>query len=269
MTSKSESFFKRTLDQKTDEARRAVTECIKQYLAPNNNKRQSAAQAAYDAVQRICEMLHESDRPSWLPELLQDLNFARNNISDEKGMIAVERIASQWNPQLRQQQWRVGTPESEIGFDFDAIYEKHRSECRIPELFDQIIKYLKEIVTSDAIDSVTAIRELNNIISTLHSAREGSYFATRGAWYFVVSWFKNTGWELLGTIPIAGSAVKGLRKTLEETNESMLKLHDNIQSDLEAKISADFPRLEYQPPQLPALEYKNDGDQNSLPESAT
>ena len=128
---------------------------------------------------------------------------------------------------------------------------------------------MKEIVNSDAIDSVSvsALRELHKIIATLHAARKGSYFATRGAWYFVATWFKNTGWELLGSIPIAGSAVKGLQKTLDDTDKEMQQLHDKIQTELEQTIATDFPRLEYKRPELPAIEHHPDVDAD--PESAT
>jgi len=264
VTKDSESFFSRTLDQKTDEARKAVDECIKQYLSHNPKKRDSAAQTAFAAVDRIFQLLHSNDHPAWLPLLHRDLNFAKNHSQDNNGVVAVLRIASELYPQLLNHQWNVGTSESASGFDFDAIYEKYRAECRISDLFDELIKNLKEIVASDAIDSVTALRELNKVIATLHSARKGSYFATRGAWYFVATWFKNTGWELLGTIPVAGSVVKGLQKTFEEGDVKMKALHDNIQSDFETQIASDFPRLEYRAPALPAIEGPTDDpDANS------
>lgn len=260
MATKSETFFKRTLDQKTTEAREAVANCIREYLAPKPTKRQSAAQTAFDAVNRIIEMLHDSDRPEWLPQLQSKLNIATKHHTDDNGVGAVHAIASQLFPTLQQHQWHIGSEEEALGFDFDAVYEHYRNESKLPELFDQIITCLKEIASNEAVDSVRAIRELNNIIATLHSARNGSYFATRGAWYFVATWFKNTGWELLGSIPVAGSAAKGLRKTLDDANQEMMSLHDKIQADLESKISADFPRLEYKQPEFPRLEDRSDDD---------
>lgn len=269
MTKDSESFFSRTLEQKTAEARKFVDECIKQYLATNNNKRQTSAQAAFAAVDRIFQLLHAIDRPKWLTSLHRDLQFASNNSSDQNGIIAVQRIASELHPQLLHHQWDFGTSESTSGVDFDSIYEKYRSECRIPELFDELVKYLKEIVASDAIDSVKTLRELNKIIATLHAARKGSYFATRGAWNFVTMWFINTGWELLGSLPVAGSAVKGLQKTLEETDVQMKVLHNSMQAEIEQQTASDFPRLEYRPLTLPAIEGPKNGDDDITIETAT
>lgn len=253
MAAKSETFFKRTLDQKTVESREAVAECIREFLSPTTKSRQDSAKKAYDAVDRVREMLHESDRPEWLGQLHSKLSVAYAHNGDANGVNAVHAIASTLFPSLQQHQWHIGDSEEAQGFDFDAVYNKYSDEARIPDLFDQIIQCLKEIIATDKVDSVKALRELNNIIATLHRARNGSYFATRGAWFFVTTWFKNSGWELLGTIPIAGSMVKGLRKTLQDTNDTMLQLHDNIQSDMETRISTDFPRLEYEPPKFPAI----------------
>ena len=253
MATPSETFFKRTLEQKTQEAREAVAQCIRQYLAPKPDNRQSSAKAAKDSVARIVEMLHQSDRPEWLPHLFDKLNIATQHTTDANGVEAVHVIASQLFPKLQQHQWHMGSEEDALGFDFDAVYERYRDDSRIPYLFYEIVKTLKAIVATDGVDSVRAIRELNNIIATLHRARKGSYFATRGAWYFVVTWFKNSGWELLGSIQVAGSAAKGLRKTLEDANQEMKEMHDKIQAELESQISQDFPRLQYEQPELPRL----------------
>lgn len=259
MTKDSESAFKRTLEQKTIEARKAVDTCLKVYLGPSDRNRQTATNAAFDAVDRVFQILHENDRPDWLTSLRQDLKFSQQHFKDADGVAAVQRVASEHYPRLLAHEWKFVASSDDTGFDFDAVFEKYRVECRISELFDELIRYMKEIVNSEAIDniSVGALRELHTIIATLHSARKGSYFATRGAWYFVATWFKNTGWELLGSIPIAGSVVKGLQKTLEETDGEMLQLHDKIQTELEHKIATDFPRLEYKRPQIPRIEVES------------
>lgn len=255
---KSETLFERALEQKTIEARNAVKEFVRRYLRPDLNARQPGATLAFEAVVRLTEMVNKADSPDWLDELKNALVIARDHPKDSAGVEAVMLIASRLSGQLEHHQWKTKGANAETGFEFDAIYKKYRAECRIPELFDEIVRCLREIVTSGEVDSVQALRQLNTVIATIQRARDGSYFATRGAWYFTVNWLKNTGWELFASIPLAGSAVKGLRKTLEETNHEMQELHNKIHEDLRAKISADFPRLEYQAPQFPAIEHKPD-----------
>jgi hypothetical protein len=255
MVSNSESFFQRTLDEKTTEAIAAVQECVTAFLAADPGGRQKNATSASDAVNRIVKMLHPQDRPYWLTQLLSSLELAKNHHNDYNGIEAMQKIASELQPALIRHKWKLADIESAEGFDFDAIYSKYKGENKIPELFDEIIAAMTRIVESREIDSVKALNELLQVIATLKNARNGSYFATRNAWFFVATWFKNTGWELLSDIPVLGATVRGLRKTMEDMNDGMQNMHDQIQEDLGNQLIQGFPRLEYHAPYIPKLEY--------------
>ncbi len=193
----------------------------------------------------MLQLLHPADCPAWLNDMKRDLTYATTNHNDENGTIAVRRITAELYPQMTNHDWSVSSASEKSGLDFDSIFEKYRSECRIPELFDQLIHQLQEIVLSGLIDSVRAVSELQEVISTLRRSKNGSYFATRGAWFFAATWLKNSGWELLSSIPVAGPVIRGLQKTFEETDTQMNKMHDSIQGHVENKIASNFPRLEY------------------------
>ncbi len=137
------------------------------------------------------------------------------------------------------------------GFDFDSIFESARDSNLIPELFDEIICCLQQIVDSEAIDSVRVLKELESLIATLKHARKGSYFATRHAWFFLVEWLKNTGWEAFGDIPVMGAAVRGLKTTMEKTNAAMEGMHEDIYTQTITSVKTEVPRLTYDPPTLP------------------
>lgn len=201
-------------------------------------------------------MLHPQDRPTWFTQLHGSLRTATSNHGDSNGIESLQRIANDYQGLLNRHKWLLTDVNTTDGFDFDALYTKYKTENRIPELFDEIISALNEIVESGAIDSVRALDELRKIIATLQNAKNGSYFAARNSWFFVATWFKNTGWELLGDIPVLGAAVRGLRKSLEDMNDGMQHLHDQIQEELQSKLSTDFPRLDYTAPTLPRLEYQ-------------
>lgn len=47
----------------------------------------------------------------------------------------------------------------------------------------------------------------------------------------------------------------GLRKTIEESNDGMTKLHTNFNTAVESSVAKNFPRIEYESPAIPALEY--------------
>lgn len=260
MASHSESFFQRTLDEKTKEARDAVQDCIVAFLSPSSNGRQPAARTAVDAVGRVVDMLHPQDRPPWLDPLHSALKIAQSNHSDQQGIESIQRVANEYQRALNRHKWRLGDTEAATGFDFDAVYNKYKAENRIPELFEEIISALNDIIQSGKIDSVRVLKVLRRVLATLQNAKDGSYFATRNAWFFVATWFKNTGWEILGDIPVLGAPVRGLRQSLEDMNRGMENLHNQIQVDLQTQLSEDFPRLEYRAPEipLPRLEHRPD-----------
>jgi hypothetical protein len=255
LVSNSESFFQRTLDEKTAEARQAVQECVVAFLAQDGRGRQQSAISAYAAVKRIVDMLHPKDHPSWLTALLSSLAMAKDNFTDINGVNAMQKIANDLQPSLNRHKWKLADVESADGFDFDELYSKYKAENKIPELFDRIIAAMTSIVESGEIDSVKVLKELQRIIATLKNARNGSYFATRNAWFFVATWFKNSGWNLLSDIPVLGAVVRGLRETLDEMNEGMQNMHDQIQEDLHNQLVQDFPRLEYHAPEIPKLKH--------------
>lgn len=258
MPSQSESFFQRTLDEKTKEARDAVQACLVSFLSHSSSGRQAAAQAAIDAVGRLVDMLHPQDRPAWLEPLHSALKIAHSHHAENIGILNIQRIANEYQGSLKQHTWQIAEVDSVTGFDFDAVYDKYKAENRIPQLFDEIISALNGIIASGAIDSVRVLQELRRVLATLQNARNGSYFATRNAWFFVATWFKNTSWELLGEIPVLGAAIRGLRKSLEDMNDGMQNLHEQMQSDLQSQLLHDFPRLEYDAPELPKLEHLSD-----------
>ncbi|MBL8853315.1 MAG: hypothetical protein JNK57_05010 [Planctomycetaceae bacterium] len=255
MASTSETFFQRTLEKKTHEAREAVQECVAAFLSLDPGRRKPTAAKAHSAVGRIVEMLHPNDLPSWLTQLYSALDQATTHSSDKSGADAMQSIANSYQVMLNKHKWKLADVDTTGGFDFDRLFAKYREENRIPELFDAIIAAIAEILASGKIDSLRVVNELEKIIATLKNARSGSYFATRSAWYFVATWFKNSGWEMLGDIPVLGGVLRGLRTTLDEMDSGMENMHNQIQKDLQTQLVQDFPKLEYKRLNLPRIEY--------------
>ncbi len=251
MTRQSENYFHRALQAKTTEARDAVNRCIAGFFLSGAVDRAGLSRAAYGAVCNLLDLLHSSDRPPFLLHLHAALKSVTQQPEHQNCVPNMVKVATLYQPQLEMLKWEPATADETEFFDFDAVFERYRDECRIPELFDQLIDGLNKVVESGEVDSLKVLNQIRKIIATLRAARNGSYFSARGAWYFVTTWLKNSGWELLGDIPIAGAVVRGLRDAVTETSEQMALLHDKIQEDFEATIDADFPRLTYEPPAIP------------------
>ena len=244
MAGDSQDYFKRSLEKKISDANETVGECIRQFLSPVQSERRSSAKKAEEAVHGLVEILAPKDRPKWLLDLYSCLQRASNGFNNPSGASAVHRIALELHPQQQSFDWKVDGPGAGVGIDFDSIYNKCRSEGRVEELFKKIVSILEEIIESNEIDSRQALRELERVIATLKAAERGSYFATQNAWSFLVTWLKNSGWELLGEIPVGGSLVRGLRETLGETNQEIQTLHNDIHAEMKKEVSSGFPKLE-------------------------
>ena len=255
MTLSSETMFKRNLAYLTEELHTEVYKCISSYLSPNNDDRLTASNKALDAAERLSNTLAPQDRPGWLADLIIRLKLARNQHNGVQSIEPLQEIATRFYPQMKTHSWAFNEPEMPSSVDFDNLFENCRNECRIPELFDQIIAILNEIAQSGHVDSIKMLDALKKVIATLEKARNGSYIATRGAYGFFIAWLRNSGWEYFASIPLLGPAVTGLRKTIDESNDGMTKLHTNFNTALESSVAKNFPRIEYESPEIQALEY--------------
>lgn len=127
---------------------------------------------------------------------------------------------------------------------FDAIFQHYKSQSRLAELFDEIIKILEEIQASGEIDSVAMMNALGKVIATLKKNKNGSYFSLNGAWSFLITFLKNYMWAELSKLPVLGTAMGALEKTIEETNEEMSKVHSEIQHEMMTTVENEVKGLQ-------------------------
>ena len=111
------------------------------------------------------------------------------------------------------------------------------------ELFDEIIKILEEIEASGEVDSLTMITALGKVIATIKKNKAGSYFAINSAWSFLTTFLKNYMWAELSEIPVLGTAMKALEKTIKETNEEMYKVHNQVQEEMARTVEDEVKGL--------------------------
>lgn len=110
----------------------------------------------------------------------------------------------------------------------------------MPELFEKIISILTDIHDSGEVDSVAMLKALGKVIATIKKCKDGSYFSLNSAWEFLLSFLKNYMWEELSKLPILGSAMEALEKTIKETNEEMFKLHTQVQNEMKSTVEREI-----------------------------
>ncbi|TBU73323.1 hypothetical protein [Phytopseudomonas daroniae] len=239
MTESSTEAFVRLIKSKHDSLIKSLIRLQKALVGEDIQKKVDYAKKALEEAAALSSLLTAPDKPNWLQPLCQRLQIYNNNPSVEAYNF-LQAIIPLIEP-IHNHDWFGSTHKNAL--DFDAIFEKYKKESRLNELFQEIIRILESILESGEIDSNSMQRALERMISTLRSCKKGSYFHINSSWEFLINFIQNYLWEELGKIPALGSAVTALRKTLEETNEEMFKVHNSVKKELENSVEDEVKSL--------------------------
>jgi hypothetical protein len=230
----------RFVAEKHNELIASLNDLVNALVSENIEAKKSKANISLTKANDLKSSISQQDYPAWLPPLIQGLEYFSNNQWKAHDLIAhlIGNIT-----QIKSHKWVFENP-SESAFDFDSIFEHYKSQSRLSELFDEIIKILEQIQDSGEIDSVAMMAALGKVIATLKQNKEGSYFSINSAWSFLVSFLENYMWAELSKLPVLGTAMEALEKTIQETNEEMHKVHSEIQSEMKNLVEAEVKGLQ-------------------------
>lgn len=238
-TNESVQLYLRLIQEKHNILVSESSSLIRVLAGINPDEKLAVAQKVLQIASDLRAILSTNDVPSWLSEAIAYLTqFISANWTSSD--FITNFISTKL--QLDKHQWSFNQVK-ETAFDFDAIFEHFKNESRLPELFDQIIRILEEIEASNAVDSITMIRGLGKVIATIKKCKDGSYFSLNSAWEFLLSFLKNYMWGELSKLPILGTALEALEKTIKETNEEMFKVHKKVQDEMVQTVTTEIPAL--------------------------
>lgn len=247
-TSTSLDFFLRFVGERHTELVRRIDAMLSVFVTNNGDEKEKAVAAAFQAANDLVSAIAASDRPDWLVQLQSYLNRPGNSYSYETILKSVIALLGP----MKKHQWHADS-ESNLAFNFDAIFERYRNQSRIPELFDHVIEVLEKMAGSEDIDSRRVILALERLIATLQKNKKGSYFSMQGAWDFLVGLLRNFLMEELKKIPTLGSLIVALEKSIGELNKEMEVVHEQIAGELQTSLNSDFPFLTYSAKGVPLL----------------
>lgn len=243
-------FFLRLVKQKHHSLTEAANNLLRALAGDDPNAKKKAAEAMLQSATDLRAILSNSDVPSWLSETINQLAIF---IEGRWSSFDLLRHFIPQKTALEGHRW-IFDESSEIPFDFDSIFEHFKKESRLPDLFDEIVRLLEDIQNSGAVDSLTMLRALGKVISTIKRCKDGSYFSLNSAWEFLLSFLNNYMWGELSKLPVLGTALEALGKTIRETNEEMFRLHTQVRDEMtrvveqEVKVLANkssFPFVAY------------------------
>lgn len=230
-SNESVEFFMRFVNERYKEVVSSTLELIKVMPSENRDAKKQKANVVFKNSQDLLSALPENDKPQWLKLLSQHAQHFANDATQPH--VIMEFLVDN-SSLIRGHEWAF---ESQVDtFDFDSIFEHYKSESRLPELFEEIIRLLELIQGSGDVDSVAMMNALGKVIATLKNSKNGSYFSLNGAWSFLMSFLQNYMWTELSKLPVLGSAMEALRKTIEETNEEMYKVHAQVQKEVQTSV---------------------------------
>lgn len=231
-TNQSYQLFVRLISEKHAVLIRASNDLFRILADGDESQKKVAANATLKAAQDLGGVLSGKDIPPWLSNAINCLlNYTSGGwkASDLLNNFIQAKIS------MGNHQWsfKEGIDDA---FDFDSIFEHFKKESRLPELFDQIIRLLEEIESSGEVDSVTMLRSLGKVVSTLKRSKDGSYFSFNAAWEFLLSFLNNYMWGELSKLPMLGTALEALEKTIREADEEMFSLHNKIKEKMISEV---------------------------------
>lgn len=232
------NFVLRLLEERHRQLKVAVDGLVKVLANDDPAAKKNACKGALQAAADLTACMASKDIPHWLHNIHHALASYQSGNGHPYQMLEA-LIANK--SELVNYKWTLGSASQT--FDFDSIFEHYKSQSRLPELFDDILRILEEIHLSGEIDSNSMLMALGKLIATLKRSKEGSYFSLNSAWSFLVSFLKNYLWEELEKLPMLGTAMSALRKAIDETNEEMFKVHHQVQLEMQKVVESEVKAL--------------------------
>ncbi|MFH1919552.1 MAG: hypothetical protein ABIP48_06695 [Planctomycetota bacterium] len=249
-TNQSTEAFLGLVQERLDDLRGRLDELVQLLPQEDRDQKVTTARAALEAANVLNVALAREDQPSWLAAIREALSRYCHTPGANHAVLVMNALTRHYVA-IKEHSFDFGTSGVEP-FDFDGVYERYRSESRVPELFDKLIEILEKIVQCKELDSRSVVEALETIIATLRKNREGSFFSMVCSWDFFRTYMKNVAWEQFESIPVLGPFVTALHTTIGEMDKEMSNVYQGMNKDLIGRVSAEFPALTYQPLALPA-----------------
>ncbi|WP_321371957.1 hypothetical protein [uncultured Desulfuromusa sp.] len=233
-------FHMRFVSEKHKELITSINRLVNELVDEDLNKKIDFATASLQKSNDLKASISAADCPQWLGKLIEYLGYFINKQWKAQNLVnALIPILDD----IRHHQWVFENPE-EKAFNFDSIFDHYKSESRLSELFDEIVRILEEIKESGEVDSVAMMTSLGKVIATLKQNKDGSYLSLNSAWSFLISFLQNYMWSELSKIPMLGTAMEALEKTINEANNEMFKVHTNVQKEMKETVENELKGLE-------------------------
>jgi len=245
MNNESLNIFLRLIHTKHDQLKAEITNLSKAFLEGNKEQKQAQAAKCKEAASDLARTLAVNDQPSWLTEIARWTDWYTTNyrISDA-AFTAFQKIMPHISS-LNSHQWSFSESSGDEDFDFDQLYERHKKDSKLEELFDSLTNIIAQMISTGAIDSIRTKSSLERLLMLLQQNKNGSYFSVMASWEFLRGFLKNTTWAAVDAIPVLKQLKKGFEDTVSEMDIEIEKVHESIKEEMRNKYDTAVQSLTY------------------------
>lgn len=238
-------FFLRFVQERHELVKNRINETLQALSSDNHDVKVKASQALLEACEDLSNGLSNEDRPMWLSLLIRDTEWYLGKHKVEGNNFKIlNKILDHRNKALSHA-WSFDKHPSDFDFNFDELYERFRKDSKLPNLFDALIETLQKMISSGDIDSITAIKGLEQLMELIKQNKSGSYFSIMSSWEFIASFTKNLIWQELGNIPGIKQMKSAFEKTAHEMDIELDELHKSIAKEMKEKYKTTVHSLTY------------------------
>ena len=239
-------FFLRLVQEKHELLKTHLNELFQAFSSESHEEIVSANNSLHEACKDLSRVLSASDRPQWLQQLINETGlYSQKHNTSGHNFRLLNTIVAQRQSALSHT-WSFEGSSVEADYNFDSLYEKFKSDSKLPNLFDSMVSTLDKMITSGEIDSLTALRSLEQLISIIKQNKEGSYFSVMASWEFITSFTKNLVWQELSDLPGIKQLKSAFEKTIKDMDIELENMHKSIAEEMKKKYKTTIQSLTYQ-----------------------
>ncbi len=252
--SESVKFILRLVQEKHEVVKECLNKLFKVLASDAHADKVHANESLLDACQALNGILSGTDRPKWLSHLISEATvYNQHHKATGHNFRLLNNIVGQKQAVLSHS-WSFETGGVKADYNFDSLYMRFKEESNLQVLFESMISTLEKMIESGEIDSLTALRSIEQLISVIKQNQEGSYFSVMASWEFVTSFTKNLVWQELSSLPVVKQLKSAFEKTVQDMDVELSNLHTEIAEEMKNKYETTISSLTHKRPSLLLLE---------------
>jgi hypothetical protein len=238
-------FFLRLVQEKHELLKTRLNELFRALSSDNHDEKVGANGLLLDACEDLSQILAVADRPSWLAHIINETRlYSENHQTSGHNFRLLNNIVGQ-RQQALSHSWSFENSSVAEDYNFDSLYKKFKANSKLPQFFDSMVSTLEKMINSGEIDSLTALKSLEQLISIIKQNKGGSYFSVMASWEFITSFTKNLVWQELSNLPGIKQFKSAFEKTVKEMDIELETMHKSIADEMKNKYKTKVQSLTY------------------------